>query len=241
MNTCKVNAGKTQLVAHRGLSGLEKENTCAAFVAAGNRSYYGIETDIHRTADGNFILIHDGDTLRVSGDQINVEESTFDSLRQIRLQNRNGKKDRGDLCLPTLEEYISICKQYEKTAVLELKSDFTSEELQKIAARIREIGWLDHVVFIAFAYENLTKLRKLLPSQPCQFLTDNIPAGLSDRLASDKIDLDVYFPALTKELVEEFHSKGITVNCWTVNEADDARRLISWGVDYITTNILERE
>ena len=59
MNTIKFNKKQVQMIAHRGLSGLEKENTCAAFVAAGNReSYFGIETDVHRTADGQLSLIH---------------------------------------------------------------------------------------------------------------------------------------------------------------------------------------
>ena len=44
---------KPRMVAHRGTSGLELENTNSAFVAAGNRSYFGIETDVHRTADGH--------------------------------------------------------------------------------------------------------------------------------------------------------------------------------------------
>ena len=48
---------KPRMVAHRGTSGLELENTNSAFVAAGNRSYFGIETDVHRTADGQFILV----------------------------------------------------------------------------------------------------------------------------------------------------------------------------------------
>ena len=48
--------GKPLMIAHRGVSGLEKENTMPAFVAAGNRSYYGIETDIHKTADGTKTL-----------------------------------------------------------------------------------------------------------------------------------------------------------------------------------------
>ena len=51
--------GQTKLIAHRGVSGLECENTAAAFVAAGNRSYFGIETDIWRTADGQFLCNHD--------------------------------------------------------------------------------------------------------------------------------------------------------------------------------------
>ena len=67
MNTIKITKNSTKLVAHRGLSGIEKENTNAAFVAAGNRSYYGIETDIHRTADGRFVVCHDDDLKRVAG------------------------------------------------------------------------------------------------------------------------------------------------------------------------------
>ena len=51
MDTIKIKKKKVKMIAHRGLSGLERENTCSAFVAAGNRSYFGIETDVHRTAD----------------------------------------------------------------------------------------------------------------------------------------------------------------------------------------------
>ena len=67
MDTIKINKQITRIIAHRGLSGLERENTCAAFIAAANRSYYGIETDVHVTADGKYILIHDDDTTRVAG------------------------------------------------------------------------------------------------------------------------------------------------------------------------------
>lgn len=59
MNTIKIKSDSVKIIAHRGLSGLERENTYPAFVAAGNRSYFGIETDIHKTKDGKFIIIHD--------------------------------------------------------------------------------------------------------------------------------------------------------------------------------------
>ena len=57
MNTIKLNDRKAKIIAHRGLSGLEKENTCPAFVAAANRSYFGIETDVHMTKDGKFVSL----------------------------------------------------------------------------------------------------------------------------------------------------------------------------------------
>ena len=52
MNTVKIDKQGVRMIAHRGVSGLETENTAAAFIAAGNRTYWGIETDVHLTADG---------------------------------------------------------------------------------------------------------------------------------------------------------------------------------------------
>lgn len=66
MDTVKIKSNLVNMIAHRGLSGLERENTFPAFVAAGNRSYFGIETDVRKTKDGKFIIIHDNNIDRVS-------------------------------------------------------------------------------------------------------------------------------------------------------------------------------
>jgi len=66
------NKGQVRIIAHRGLCGLEPENTHAAFIAAGNRSYYGIESEVHKTADGYYVMMHDENTLRMSGDDIEI-------------------------------------------------------------------------------------------------------------------------------------------------------------------------
>ena len=60
-----------------------------------------------------------------------------------------------------------------------------------------------------------------------------------EKVKEYNLDVDVYFKALTEENVKAFHDAGIVVNCWTVNGRDDGERLASWGVDDITTNILE--
>ena len=52
MDTIKINKQSTLMVAHAGLSGMEAENTCASFIAAGNRSYWGIECDLRCAKDG---------------------------------------------------------------------------------------------------------------------------------------------------------------------------------------------
>lgn len=239
MNTIKVKHEGTLMVAHRGLSGLEKENTCAAFVAAGNRSHFGIETDIHPTIDGRFVCIHDDNTRRVGIDNLEVETSTFDTLRSVVLADTDGVKGRADLRIPTLEEYIRICKKYGKVCVLEIKGVFTRENLEKVIGIIKAEDYLASVIFIAFNIENLIILREILPDQPCQYLISEFPDDLIATLLKYRLDLDIYYPALTAARVSALHEHGIKVNCWTVDQPEVAEELISWGVDFLTSNILE--
>ena len=139
MDTIKFDKKNTLVIAHRGLSGLEKENTNSAFVAAGNRSYYGIETDIHRTADGHFVVMHDDNLKRVAGEGISVNDVSLKTLQSVVFLDVDNTKDRIDLRPATLENYISICKKYEKHSVLELKDDFTDEEIAKSVAELPQV------------------------------------------------------------------------------------------------------
>lgn len=242
VNTLKMNhKGKTQMVAHRGVCGLEKENTAAAFVAAGNRSYFGIETDIHETVDGKFIIIHDDNTVRVSGDDYIVEQTDFETLRSLTLFDRKSEVKRADLVLPTLEEYISICKRYEKIAVLELKNEMKPEIVLKIAKTIEGMEYLDSTIFISFALNNLIALKEAYPQQRAQYLVEKIEdmSELLTTLKQYRLDIDAKHTCMTEEFVEEFHRNGIEVNVWTVNKVEIAERLEEIGVDYITTNIIE--
>lgn len=239
MNTVKFNKGSTRIIAHRGLSGLETENTASAFVAAGNRSYYGMETDIHRTADGDFILCHDDNLGRIAGEDISAEKSTKNVLKEIVLFDKDGTKDREDIRLCTLQGYLSIAKKYEKHAVLELKSDFCEEEILNIIEIIKSYDYLDSLTFISFNYENLLKVRKHLPKQSAQYLIWKITEEELERLKKDRIDVDVWCKELTKEQIDLAHSYGLLVNCWTVDDPCRAEQLCEWGIDFITSNILE--
>ena len=239
MNTRKFEKKGTKVIAHRGLSGIEVENTCSAFVAAGNRSYYGIETDIHRTADGKFILGHDDNLKRIAGEEIYLEKTSLKVLQSVVLYDKDGTKGREDLRPCTLENYLSIVKKYEKHAILELKSEFTDEEIAKIIDIVKSYDYLENVTFISFIYENLTKVKRILPNQSAQYLFWKVTDEEIARLVRDKIDVDVWCKELTREQIEACHKAGLTVNCWTVDEIADGERFAEWGIDYITSNILE--
>lgn len=241
MDTIKINKKQALMVAHRGASAMEKENTLAAFIAAGNRSYFGIETDVHRTLDGKFICFHDDTTKRVAIDDMVVEQTTFETLRSLLLTDLDGQKGRVDLHMPTLQEYIRTCKKYEKIAVLELKNAFEVDDLAKIVYTIREEGYLENVIFISFCLDNMLNIRKMLPTQPCQYLISRqeIDEGMIALLKDNNLDLDIRYTLLNEENIAKLHENGIKVNCWTVDEKADAEQLAAWGVDFITSNRLE--
>lgn len=240
MDTIRIEKKNVQMIAHRGLSGIERENTCSAFVAAANRSYTGIETDIHVTKDGRFIVIHDENTARVSGDSIEVEASLFETLRGIQLMDTDGRKGRRDLLLPTLADYIGICRKYGKLAVLELKNRMTKEQIAQAVEEIRSLEYLEGVQLISFSLENLIDLRSLLPEQPAQYLVwKKWDDGIYDALKEYRLGLDADQRILTEEIVGRVHALGQKVNCWTVNTKEDGERMVAFGVDQITTNILE--
>lgn len=239
MDSIKFDKKETLVIAHRGLSGIEKENTCSAFVAAGNRSYFGIETDVHRTLDGKFVIIHDDTTGRVAIDDMEVEKTTFDCLRNLLLSDTDGIKGRSDLRIPTLEEYIGICKKYGKTAVLELKNKFSEEDIYKIADIINDMEYLDNVIFISFCLDNLIALKAKYPKQTAQYLVAEWDSSLIDTLEKYNLGLDILYFALNEENIKQLHDKNIKINCWTCNDKDAGETLASFGVDYITSNILE--
>ncbi|MBQ9116938.1 MAG: hypothetical protein IJY04_07930 [Clostridia bacterium] len=229
---------KTKLVAHRGLSALERENTLPAFIAAANRPYFGIETDVHITSDGKFVCIHNHDTEFMSGDKLAVEATSFDTLRSLKLKDFDGSRGRPDLRIPTLEEYISVCRDYGKQSVLELKGRFPKEKLAEVIEIISALGHLESTTFIAFDLDNLIDLRELLPTQSAQFLISSFPEDLIDTLKAHNLDLDIHYKALTAENVAKLHENGIVINTWTVDDPEKAAELISWGVDQITSNRL---
>ncbi len=231
MDTIKLNRyGNTKMIAHRGLSGLYVENTISAFKAAGKTGYYGIEADVHVTKDDKFIVFHDNTTRRLSKINLRIEDTDYATLRLLPIKFHR---------MPSLKEYIWCCKNYSKIAVLELKNPMKKENIEEIIEIIENIGFINETIFISFSAQNLKFVREIRRTQKVQFLTEKFNSKTLDMLIENRFDLDIIYTALSRSIVELCHDNGIKVNCWTVNEPADAERLIDYGVDYITSNIIE--
>ena len=230
---------KTLLIAHRGYSMFEKENTLVAFSAAGAiDSFYGIETDVHVTTDNHFITIHDDTVNRVTNNTVdlNVERNTFKTIRNIKLADIDGSLTRDDLIIPEMIEYFKVCKKYNKVAVCELKQVFTKEQIQEILNIVDSIGMLDNTIFISFILEDLILLREISKTQNAQWLLGEFKEEHLETLLKYNLDLDAHYNSINQEKIDLCHFHNIKVNIWTVNDQDIANKYAAMGVDFITTN-----
>ena len=81
-----------------------------------------------------------------------------------------------------------------------------------------------------------------MPAQEVQFLTGEnfeFTEEFIEKIAKNKFDVDIHMWTASKENIEKFHSKGIKVNVWTVDDKEDGERIASYGADFITSNWLE--
>ena len=225
--------GGVKLIAHRGLCTHAPENSLAAFVAAGEADFYGIETDVHRTRDGQFVTLHDDSTGRVADRDLSVKRSALKELRSLTLRMPDGTAS-DTFRIPTLKEYLAVCKKYRKAAVIELKYGLSKEDIHDLVAEIKRAGYLKETVFISFTFSYLTTLRELLPDQPLLHLTAEASEKELHTLTAHRIGIDLSHHALSCEAAQKLRAAHIPIGVFTVNDPETAQRMITLGAEYLT-------
>lgn len=219
------------VVAHRGAWKKNNlpQNSIASLRQAIALQCTGSEFDVRMTIDDSLVINHDPDY-----NKLLIEKTTYAELEKFKLSN--GEK------LPTLREYIlaGIRNNTNTRLVCEIKPAKTIERGLIVAERvyrlINELHAQPMVVYISFDYNILKKLLQINPSLSTQYLEkDKSP----DEVKADGIaGIDYHFSAFQKhpEWIDQAKKNNITLNAWTVNNADDMDWLIANGFDFITTN-----
>lgn len=225
---------RLRLYAHRGASAKAPENTLSAFRAALADGANALELDIHRTADGHFVVAHDPDGSRLAGRTERISETDLDTMRRWSV---------GGEPVPTLNEMLEAfpdtplsidLKPDDPAAVpplIELLSHHRAERRVTLASfhdrlvwRFRRLGWpgrtaLTRGEVIALRLAPLPVARRLIRGHAAQ-----IP------LRSGVVRLD------RRNLLERCHGLGIRADYWVVNDPDAARRLLDDGATGVMTD-----
>lgn len=225
-------ASKNGIVAHRGAWKKNNlpENSIASLRHAIDLKLTGSEFDVWRTADDSLVINHDAHY-----NKLLIEETNYADLIKYKLSN--GEK------LPTLHEYITEGKKNNKHTLLvcEIKPSEISKERGKETAvkavqTIKKLNADKITSYISFDYEILKQIRQIDPVTSLQYLEGNkSPATVkSDHITG----VDFHYSVFQKhpEWIQEAKDNKITLNVWTVNDAEVMDWIIKNKFDYITTN-----
>lgn len=243
----KVELKDEKLIAHRGLSSEAPENTTAAFKLAIQGGFYGVECDVRKTLDDNFVIMHDADLNRMCGYNLTVANMDVNQLKKYPVITGNNIDKYPGLTVPTLDEYLEIMAESQTIhPFIELKEELTVSELKMIVKKVKDYGLLERTYFISVHKPNLVALKEIEGVQE-EYLQYVYGAEASNKLMAvdndviswcinNGIDLDARHTLISADDVYRLHEAGRKVNVWTVNLLAKAYELVTnANVDMITT------
>ncbi len=235
-----------EIIGHRGASHDAPENTLPAFATAWAQQADAGETDVHLSKDGEIVVIHDADTLRVGGRDRKVVDQTLAELKQLDVGRWKGEPWTGER-IPTLAELLATIPD-QKRLFIEIKcGPEIAPRLVRVikAARKRP----EQTCLISFSYDVMRRVKKDLPELKCYWIVRLKQQKSSGRwlppvqevirmaksAGLDGIDFGDA-PVIDRQLVAQVKRAGLGVYVWTVDTTREAARLQEAGVDGITTN-----
>lgn len=221
------------MIAHRGYSSKYPANTALAFEMAAKNGSGGAETDIRMTKDGVFVCCHDPQAHFADGTDLTVNENTFAQLTEKPLKNEVSD-DIEYLC--TFRRYLEIMKEHGMVCFIELKDEFTDEQVKAVFALAAEVYDLSKCILQSFDFDNLIKSHEAFPDLPLM-LTYGSGQNDYERCFEYGFSIDVDRVVVTQEMVDQFHERGLEVGIWTVNTEDELIRCKAFGVDYIESDV----
>ena len=230
------------IIAHRGASYLAPENTMAS-VMLGWEKDAAVEVDVYLTKDNRIVIIHDENTERTAGADVNVAESTSEELRKLDVGSFKSEEYAGEQ-IPFLADIVKTIPPGQKLYV-EIKCG--QEILPYLRELLAQSGKMSRIVIIAFDLETVTISKEMI-DVPTYWLkgTEKIKETeqwiphdpqLAQTVKEKGLDgLDVHYAGVNKEFVDAVKASGQKLYVWTVDDPEEAIRLIKLGVDGITTN-----
>ena len=238
---CVLNTIIGKTIAHRGLYVIAPENTIVSFEQACLNGFWGIETDIHNTSDGELVCIHDKTVDRTTDGTGTVNDMTFKEIQACTIDTGNGISNYTGLKIPKFEDYIAICKQYGAIPVIEIKGIKNNDikYYKKMLSIIREYGMEDNCMCIG-SLECMTIVRSLTRRIHVQVIVYQGDDPTDDLLlqiaALENSGVDFHNAHISLNMIKKCHELGLLVNCWTINDTYIMENFRNLGVDFITSN-----
>lgn len=227
---------RRKIYAHKGITLHEPENTVPSFEAAGIGGAWAIETDIQATSDGYLICMHDMTVDRTTTGTGTIANMTFAEIEQLSI------KDHPDLKVPTVEQYLEICKTYGCVPCMELKNVASSQEMiAKLLQTITDYGLESTAVILCSTY-SIGYVQCINHKIRCIFIID--PTDLetwiprAQRYFNVSVTMASGTYTVTHEIIKQLHEAGLVVNVGGVNTVEEIKRYFAIGADSVSSDFI---
>ena len=220
------------VIAHRGASAAAPENTLAAFRLAADLGADFVELDVQESSDGEVVVVHDSDLMKVGGSPLKIWEAPAAALRAVDIGSHKGPQF-ADERVPTLAEVFALSDGRVRV-VVELKSYGHAARLEERVVEIVEAtGAADDTIFMSLDHAMARRLKQLRPAWNVGMLVAKAIGDLTS-LGADFLAVEARLA--TRTFVRNAHRAGQDVYVWTVNDPAGMLAAISNGVDGLITD-----
>ena len=229
--------GLPRIFGHRGAMGYAPENTLASFDLAIQQGVQAIELDVHLTADGEVVVIHDPVLDRTTDGQGMVGEKTLAELKTLDVGAHFGAQFAGQR-IPTLGETLAWARG---TCVLDIEIKggpwpYPGLE-EKVVSLVRQHQMADQVIVISFDHPTVARVKALAPEIATGTLWSCRPVDpVAVAQAAGANAMLPFWAFCDRDTVERAHAAGLSVHPWATSEPRVIDRLIEMGVDSICSN-----
>lgn len=226
-------ADKIRLCAHRGYTPAAPQNSLPAFEEAGKRNYWAIETDVHMTADGKLVCIHNAtvdSTYRGSGA---VKDMTLAELTALERVEADG------LRMPLFSEYLQVCRDSGAVPFIETKTADIASVLEAAAEFFKP----EQIIISSANFSHLEMVRQLTDKVFIHHIFSD-EEHLMELARMGRSGLSYNYPDLDKVpegLIEHTHEQGVCVCLRAGDSLQAVQRMMEMGLDYIPTNRMAPE
>ena len=233
------------VVAHRGASAAEPENTLVAFEAAVAAGADVIELDVRLTADGIPVILHDADVAATTDGSGWVHDLTLRDVKALDAGRGAGRHE-----IPTLAESLDVAARGGVAVNLEIKNlpgepSFDSPDESVLRASLEELdraAFSGPVLISSFNWITIERSRELTSEVPTGFLTIGPVDAYAAFVYVRQRGHDFVLPQTTALLpageafVRKAHDEGIAVGTWVADDPETLETLFGWGVDAVASN-----
>jgi glycerophosphoryl diester phosphodiesterase len=230
-------------IAHRGGSKLNPENTLAAFAHAAALGVDAIECDVRLSKDGAVVVIHDETVDRTTdrtgcvADFTARELATFDAGHHFGAETGFPRRGLG-IGVPQLCEALAQCAAL--PFVVEIKGNRVSD-VARVLQVVRDAGAEDRVMVGGFDQGVLRAVRRMAPNLITSASSFEVRAALRRAMlflgpkpsGYQAFQVPHVFRGrrvLRRSFVRAARRAGLPVHVWVVDDPDEMRTLLDWGV-----------